>query len=609
MATTTLTVPPTKKNGAHQKGGTQPCDCGGGGGETCCGLDCLVQPRFFCGQLLTDQDLTALVNWTRDKAALSRFRDGWGVVCGLDVRRAPGSRDRIVVTPGYAVNCCGDDIVVCSEYTLDLSGACRGDEDPCADLRRAAEDKYGALAGYGAGGRAAAALGVEADLASRKSLSDKNAFELPASPGRPRLADEPDDVKVIDIYIRYDEKPSEPATALGRSACREVSACEYSRTRESYEVSWEYGVPDVDPVRARAERWHAGYEECLKVLAEFNKRFGGAAGYSGDETRRFLLDWLDRNPVHYSFNWRDHICALTVQDLAKPQVLAKMLFYMVQDCRRAYLSCACFGCDEDDKGVPLARVQVVKDDAGGCYVYGIDPYPPYRRPLQPECWPAPLGYVNVGRAIWHRWDEVCTTLADLGVRVTRADFRMPASPADLAEALRCDLFVRCGEERVAYTVGDTPNEQRVVGFCTAINTPPPPPPPALPLCPKIRVIGQPEVGVLRDVSFNVEIEGGDPNVTPTFNWALSGGKIISGQGTQHIEARTSELSPGGKLTASVEVGGYDISCETSASFTTTIVRQPPAKNPQAAVAEAAAPPTDAPESADTKKASRKSSKK
>ena len=44
------------KQTPHQRGG---CGCGDGDEPEepiCCGVECLVQPRFFCGQLLTDED-------------------------------------------------------------------------------------------------------------------------------------------------------------------------------------------------------------------------------------------------------------------------------------------------------------------------------------------------------------------------------------------------------------------------------------------------------------------------------------------------------------------------------------------------------------------------
>src|SRR5947209_292801 len=122
MATTTqsLTVPAREQSAKTCSCGCAPCE------GTCCQLDCLVKPRFFCGQLLTDTDLSALVEWAREKFGLARYRHGWGVVCGLDVRCDGDARNpaRVAVTPGYAIGCCGDDIIVCEEATLDLSACC-----------------------------------------------------------------------------------------------------------------------------------------------------------------------------------------------------------------------------------------------------------------------------------------------------------------------------------------------------------------------------------------------------------------------------------------------------------------------------------------------------
>src|SRR2546427_6668354 len=117
---------------------TKPCGCGATE-DVCCRLDCMVQPRFFCGQLLTDQDMMALVGWTQDKLRLARFRHGWGVVCGLEVHCDPKDPEGIIVGPGYALSCCGDDIVVCEDALLSLADVCKEEKDPCAALRRPAE--------------------------------------------------------------------------------------------------------------------------------------------------------------------------------------------------------------------------------------------------------------------------------------------------------------------------------------------------------------------------------------------------------------------------------------------------------------------------------------
>ena len=53
--------------------------------QTFCEPECLVHPNFFCGQLLTDADLNALISWSKEKFRLDRYKNGWGVVHGLSV--------------------------------------------------------------------------------------------------------------------------------------------------------------------------------------------------------------------------------------------------------------------------------------------------------------------------------------------------------------------------------------------------------------------------------------------------------------------------------------------------------------------------------------------
>jgi hypothetical protein len=91
----------------------QPCpDCGG--------LECLCRPRFFAGQLLTEQDLNRLENYILAKNRLhNRYLVGRGVVCGLEVTCSPCA-NTISVSDGYAIDSCGNDIIVCSPDTVDI---------------------------------------------------------------------------------------------------------------------------------------------------------------------------------------------------------------------------------------------------------------------------------------------------------------------------------------------------------------------------------------------------------------------------------------------------------------------------------------------------------
>lgn len=86
-----------------------------------CGLlECLCRPRFFAGQLLTEQDLNRLDAYVRAKNRLHTLQlHGWGVVNGLMVRCDPCGTG-VVVGTGYAVSPCGEDIIVCADTSVDV---------------------------------------------------------------------------------------------------------------------------------------------------------------------------------------------------------------------------------------------------------------------------------------------------------------------------------------------------------------------------------------------------------------------------------------------------------------------------------------------------------
>ncbi len=111
----------------------QPCpDCGG--------LECLCRPRFFAGQLLSEQDLNRLDHYITEKHKLhNRHLFGSGVVCGLEVTCAPCDSGFVNVSPGYALSPCGEDIVVCKQDMVNicaLIARCRTDTEPdCSPYR------------------------------------------------------------------------------------------------------------------------------------------------------------------------------------------------------------------------------------------------------------------------------------------------------------------------------------------------------------------------------------------------------------------------------------------------------------------------------------------
>jgi len=116
---------------------------------TPCERTSLVRPRYFCGQLLTEADLEAEQRYQREKSKLhNRYLHGWGVVCGLDVVCHPkcSSKGNVLVKEGYAIDCCGNDIFVTKEETLNIIEMIKNTapppddclkpskKDPCAGL-------------------------------------------------------------------------------------------------------------------------------------------------------------------------------------------------------------------------------------------------------------------------------------------------------------------------------------------------------------------------------------------------------------------------------------------------------------------------------------------
>ncbi len=114
--------------------------CGCKPGRTCDGLECLCRPRFFAGQLLTDDDLRRLDHYIVAKNRLhNRYLHGTGVVCGLEVV-CSACDDTVTVRPGFAIGPCGEDIVVCKDTSVDVGELIR----ECRRQRTKAEcEPYG----------------------------------------------------------------------------------------------------------------------------------------------------------------------------------------------------------------------------------------------------------------------------------------------------------------------------------------------------------------------------------------------------------------------------------------------------------------------------------
>lgn len=361
------------------------CGCGCGGKGRCCGLECLTRPNFYCGQLLTDADLSATVQWVRDRLGLVRYRDGWGVVCGLEVTcRAPeggngccsngGNRSRVWVNPGYAVDCCGNDLVVCEPLCVDLSDVCRPADDPCADPCLDAppadpRDPTGARRD---------ATGTSDGAATDETLDIGN-WHIPKH-----------EVLAVDLSLRYGEQPQAGQRAMFRSGCSGESACEYARMLERPQVVKTIADLTAEREIDEAEEFKKRVQQSMtKAVARIRALL---TGQKSDIVGR-LADY----PVYGACFIPDYIRAQSEDvDSWKVQVGSWLLVDFLQH----ELFCGCGVC-RTDQGVPIARLLLWRKNgrADCCRVLSIAMRPPYRRPLKTDCRPVPAGKVDLAQTI------------------------------------------------------------------------------------------------------------------------------------------------------------------------------------------------------------------
>ena len=160
-------------------------------------LDCL-QPalaklervRFFPRQLLTADDLVAEQEYFRQKMRRhNRFLHGWGTVCGLEVTASPGDRApwRVEIGAGYALGPYGDEIFVAEAVHLDLAHCGSGATlNPCEPAPQGAAPAAGAT---------------------------------------------------VFVAVKYAECEERPVQGLAAGCGCDDTPCEYSRIRDSFEVT------------------------------------------------------------------------------------------------------------------------------------------------------------------------------------------------------------------------------------------------------------------------------------------------------------------------------------------------------------------------------------
>jgi hypothetical protein len=152
-----------------------------------CEYNNFKRARYFHGMLMTDRDFREEQIYHNEKRKLlNRMLHGWGVVCGLGIKATSPVSSKIVITPGLALDCHGNEILVCEDFEVDLKkevelcpDISENEKDPCAEMKKDKECKY-----Y--------------------------------------------------IAIKHKEVPTDPVAVYTPSGGCEEKVCDYSRTREGF---------------------------------------------------------------------------------------------------------------------------------------------------------------------------------------------------------------------------------------------------------------------------------------------------------------------------------------------------------------------------------------
>ena len=118
------------------------------------------------------------------------------------------------------------------------------------------------------------------------------------------------------------------------------------------------------------------------------------------------------------------------------------------------------------------------------------------------------------------------------------------------------VFVLCGSAQLPRP------EQKPPATPPPQNEQPPSP------CPAIDIRGpQKPIRDGEQVGFTVTLSGGDPKVAPMYNWSISAGTMVSGQGTRNIGVDSTGASVDKAITANVQIGGFPPECTADATTT------------------------------------------
>lgn len=99
-----------------------------------CDYNNFKRARYFHGMLMTDRDFKEEQSYHNEKRKLlTKMLHGWGVVCGLGIKATKPVSSKIIITPGMALDCEGNEILVCEDFEVNLKqeDICPDKSDPC----------------------------------------------------------------------------------------------------------------------------------------------------------------------------------------------------------------------------------------------------------------------------------------------------------------------------------------------------------------------------------------------------------------------------------------------------------------------------------------------
>ena len=344
--------------------------------------------------VLTDEQLNDLATWVSRRAALHRYVEGWGVARGLAVHCDPRDPHGVLIGPGYARSCCGDDIVTCASISVN---AC------------ACEPKGACCGG---------------DIAPRGNEGPR----------------------AVDLYLRYTRTWEDPALLRADCGCGAHDGVQYATIAEGGTVACvPVADPGIDPATLAAREWERGYRARAAVVTDYLREVSESA--TREDRLKWLLSWIDHTDDADSAALccvRRQLCrhGLGDDDAATSTALIEIVCAL----RGRYLE-ATFGQCCRPRGVLLARVWLGEDDKGRCVADCIDANPPFRRVLTAPGWPWLPGHVNIASLLWHRQAVAADRARELGLRVRWHHYRPPAEVTQLARLLEEDSgYVRAGAE-------------------------------------------------------------------------------------------------------------------------------------------------------------------